>query len=307
MRPLTSWSLRLSVLLSLSLLTPRPASAQFLTTDVPHIGVQLAEFGKKTLEWAKTIQNYAVVKDAFAAAKTANDISGKIKSISDQVRDLTGEGLALQKQIREDLKKVASIRNLKVSNMSDLRNMALNLSNMNMANALPSLGQSKRFSDALNRASTKQDMLDVIDGINVASIERGVRRNAADTRQQATTSAMTQLALENMLQQDKMEQAFRLKKSADELVKASEEMRMVTNTEGSLSMTEGERMSRNADANRMLLEAEGLRRQQGQLMAEASQKGPAQLAAEASLLELHQVAGLNALHHSMHPDQDRDY
>lgn len=296
MRSKITRGLRLSlVLLLLTVLTPRPASAQWLTTDVPHIGVQLAEFATKAREWAKTIQNYSVVKDAFTAAKVANDISGKIKDISNQVRDLTGEGLALQRQIREDLKKVASIRNLRLSNMTDLRNMAMNLSTLNLANALPSLGQTQRFTQALAGAKD-ENVTEVSDALNWVSLKRGVRRNGTDTRMQMSTGAMAQLALEQKTQEDYIQQAFNYKKMADDLVMSADEARQATNTEGAMSMTDGERMIAQNNATQMMLQSQEYRSKASELLIKSTQKGPAQLAAEKSILDLQQIAGFNALH-----------
>ncbi len=283
-----------------------PVRAQFLTTDVPHIGVQLAEFATKAREWANTIRNYAVVRDVFDAAQTANNIADNIKSVTNQVRDLTNQGLALQQQIQNDLKMVANIRNLRVSNMTDLKNLALNLSTLNFASSLPSLGQTQRFTQAL-ATGTDADAETVKEALTVVSTKAGVRRTARDMREQQTTAVMSQLALENKAQQDKITQAFQYKKAADEQVAAAVELQTSTNTVNAMSMTDGERVAANARANEMLLEAQKLRGLAAELMASAAQKGPTQLAAEKVLADQMQVAGLTAMHSAMHPNEDPAY
>lgn len=274
--------------------------------DIPHIGVQLAEFAKKATDWVKTVQNYAVVRDAFAAAQTANTISNNIKSVTDQVRSLTNDGLNLQRQIQADLKMVANIRNLRVSNMTDLKNLALNLSNLNFASALPSLGQSQRFTQAL-ASGTDVDAETVKEALTMVSTKSGTRRTASEMRQQQTTAVMSQLALENKAQQDKITQAFQYKKLADELTASAVELQTSTNTANQMSMTDGERVLTQARAADMLLKAQDLREKGNALIASAAEKGPTQLAAEKAMMDEMQVAGLTAMHAADHTDEDPAY
>lgn len=74
-----------------------------------------------------------------------------------------------------------------------------------------------------------------------------------------------------------------------------------------MSMTDGERLIVQNNATQMTLQAQEYREKATQLLAKSNQKGPAQLAAERSLQNMHQVAGLNALHHSLHAGEDADY
>lgn len=306
MRKHNSWAARLVALILIVSLATQPARAQFATMDIPHIGVQLAEFAKKATDWVKHLQNFAVVRDAYAAAQAANNIATNIKSVTDQVRDLTNQGLALQQRIQADLKMVANIRNLRVSNMTDLKNLALNLSNLNFASALPSLGQTQRFTQAL-AAGTDADAEIVKESLTVVSTKSGVRRTARDMRQQQTTAVMSQLALENKAQQDKVTQAFQLKKLADELTASAVELQTSTNTANQMSMTDGERVAANRGASDMLLKATEYRVQANALIASAAQKGPTQLAAEKVMFDEMQVAGMTAMHSAMHPDEDPAY
>jgi len=306
MRKYNSWAARLAALLLVGSLSTQPASAQFATMDIPHIGVQLTEFAKKANDWVKTVQNYAVVKDAFEAAKTANNIANNIKSVTDQVRNLTSQGLALQQQIQNDLKMVANIRNLRVSNMTDLKNLVLNLSNVSFTSALPSLGQTQRFTQALASASDA-DAEVVKEALTVVSTKAGVRRTARDMREQQTTAVMSQLALENKAQQDKITQAFQYRKLADELTASAVELQTSTNTANAMSMTDGERVSAQRSATDMMLQATEYREKANALIASASQKGPTQLAAEKAMFDEMQVAGLTAMHAAMHPDEHAAY
>jgi hypothetical protein len=300
------WAARLvAAALLVSVATP-PARAQFATMDIPHIGVQLAEFAKKANDWVETLKNYEVVKDAYAAAQTANNISNDIKGVTDQVRSLTSEGLALQQQIQNDLKQVGNIRNLRVSNMSDLKNLALNLSNLNFASALPSLGQSQRFTQAL-ASGTDADAEVVKEALTVVSTKAGITRTARDMREQQTTAVMSQLALENKAQQDKITQAFQYKKLADELTASAVELQSSTNTANAMSMTDGERVAAQGRAADMLLKAQELREKASTLIASAAQKGPTQMAAEKALMDQMQVAGLTAMHAADHADEDPAY
>lgn len=302
----SSWVARFVAAALVVSVATQPARAQFATMDIPHIGVQLTEFAKKATDWVKTVENYSVVKDAFAAAQTANNISTSINSITDQVRNLTSQGLALQQQIQSDLKMVQNIRNLRVSNMTDLKNLSLNLSNLNFASALPSLGQTSLFTQALT-SGNDADAETVKEALTVVSTKSGVRRTATEMRQQQTTAVMAQLALENKAQQDKITQAFEYKKLADELTASAVELQTSTNTANQMSMTDGERVAAQGRVADMLLKSQELRERASGLIASAAQKGPTQLAAEKVMFDEMQVAGMTAMHSAMHPDEDPAY
>lgn len=306
MRSFSPWAARLAAVALLVSSTALPARAQFATMDVPHIGVQLAEFATKAREWVKTIENYAVVKDAFQAAQTANNIANNIKSVTDQVRDLTNQGLALQQQIQADLKMVANIRNLRVSNMIELRNLALNLSSTNFASSLPSVGQTQVFTQALAVAADNDAEI-AKEEFTVVSTKAGVRRSAREMRQQQTNAVMAQLAVENKAQHDKIIQAFQYRKLADEMTASAIELQASTNTDNAMSMTDGERVTVQNQSAQMMREAIELREKASALIASAAQKGPTQLIAEKVISDQNQVAGLNAMHHAMHPNEDADY
>lgn len=283
-----------------------PSYAQFATMDVPHIGVQLAEFAKKANDWVDTLKNYQVVKDAYNVATTANTIATGISKVTDQIHDLTTQGLALQNKIQADLKRVQNISNLRVSNMTDLKNLALNVSSFNFSTSLPSVGQTQQFTQAL-ASGTDADAVVVKEALTSVSTKAGTTRTAREMRQQQTTAVMSQLAVENKAQQDKITQAFQYKKLSDEMTTSALELQQMTNTDGAMTMTDGERVAAQGRAADMLLKAQELRERAAALIASAAQKGPAQLAAEQVLRDQTQVAAMNAMHHAQFPLEDPDY
>lgn len=306
MRKNSPWAARFVAVALLASTTALPARAQFATMDIPHIGVQIVEFAKKANDWVKTVQNYAIVRDAFAAAQTANTIATNIKSVTDQVRTLTSDGLALQRSIQDGLKQVQNIRNLRVSNMTDLKNLALNLSTLNFSSFLPNLGQSQQLVQAL-ADGTDASAITVKEALTVVSTKSGVRRTARDMREQQRMAVMGQLALENKAMQEKVTQAFQYKKTADEYTATAVELQATTNTTGAMVMTDGERVAVNARASDMLLKAQELREKASALMLAATEKGPTQIAAEKAMNDELQVAGLVAMHQAMHPDEVSAY
>lgn len=290
----------LALSLGLSIVAvPKQASAQFATVDFPHIGIQLTEFAQKAREWVQTVQSYQVVRDAYAVATTAKDISGRIRDISDQVKDLTSDGLALQRQIRDELKQVQNIRNLRVSNMQDVKNIASNISTMRLGNLFPSLGQSRRFTNAL-ASSRDQDAATIKDIFNTVSTETGTRRNVNQSEEQKAEAAVTMLAVENGNQQEKIATAFRYKKTADELTAQAIELQDGTNTQNKFTMTDGERLLVQSKAADNMVKAQELRLQADALLASATQKGPAQLATENVMKEQTFVAGLQGIIEQQH-------
>lgn len=273
---------------------PQPASAQWLTTDIPHIGVQLAEFAKKAQDWWDTIQHYQVVKDAYNVATVAKDISGKIRDISDQVRSLTADGLAFQQQIQADLRKVQAIRNLRISNMTDVKNIASNLTALSLANLLPSLGQSPRFTAALASA-TDRDAGIIKEEFNTVSTTSGTRRNVLEANGQQAQAAVTMVAVETNAQEEKIATAFRYKRTADELTAQAIELQAGTNTDGKFTMSDGERLLVQSQAAANLVQAQELRQKAEELLAAAARKGPAQQATEQVMYEQNTVAGLQGI------------
>jgi hypothetical protein len=106
--------------LAAGLLVSRPnnTDAQFVVNDPLHMGVHISDFAKRLAQWAETVKNYQVIKDARSIAGVTKDITGEVK-------DLTSEGLALQRQIQADLRKVNSIMDLRISNPEQLFARAL--------------------------------------------------------------------------------------------------------------------------------------------------------------------------------------
>jgi hypothetical protein len=284
-----------ALLLGVCLVTaPRPAAAQFATMDVPHIGVQLTEFAKKAQDWMETLKNYEVVRDAYAAAQTANDISTNIKAINDQVRSLTSDGLNLQRQIQADLRNVQNIRSLRISNLGDIKTIASNISGFTLGNYMPSLGQTQRFTNAMASAQDA-DAGVVKDIFNTVSTESGTTRNVRQSDEQKSEAAVTMLAVENNNQQQKIATAFRYKKTADELTAQAIELQDGVNTNSKFTMTDGERLLVQAQAANTLVRAQEFREKAETLLAEAARKGPAQKATETVMHDQNFVAGMQGM------------
>ncbi|SNR89373.1 hypothetical protein [Hymenobacter mucosus] len=279
---------------------PRPAAAQFLTTDVPHIGVQVAEFAKKAQDWLKHLENFRVVQDARNIASTAKDISGRIRDITGEVRGLTEDGLNLQKQIREDLKKVAAVKDLKISNMRDLKTLVTNLANLNLGHALPSVGQGNRFGQLLASA-TDNDAKQVKEMYNFVSSTSGTRRNVLEMQSQKELATLNTLALENSNQQEKVAMAFRYKRMADELSEQAVELQDGLNTQGKFSMTDGERVLAQDRAAHNMAQAQEYREKAETLLAASAVKGPTQLATEQVVQDQVFVASMQGMLESQHP------
>lgn len=279
---------------------PRSAAAQFLTTDVPHIAVQVGEFAKKASEWVKHLENFRVVQDAKNIASAAKDISGRIRDITGEVKGLTEDGLNLQRQIRADLKKVAAIKDLKISNMRDLKTLITNLSTLNLGHALPSLGQGSRFGQLLASA-TDADASRVKEMYNVVSSKSGTRRNVLEMQSQKELAVLNTLALENSSQEEKVAMAFRYKKMADELSEQAVELQDGVNTPDKFSMTDGERLLAQDRAASNMAQAQVYREKAETLLAESAVKGPAQLATEQAVSEQVFVASMQGMLASQHP------
>ncbi|MBG8556313.1 MULTISPECIES: hypothetical protein [Hymenobacter] len=279
--------------------TPRPAAAQWLTTDLPHIATQVAEFAKKARDWVKTVENYKIIQDARSIAGVTKDISGRIRDITGEVRSLTEDGLSLQRQIREDLKKVVAIKDLKISNMRDLKTLVTNLANIKLGQALPSLGQGSSFGQRLASA-TDADAVQVKEMFNVVSSTSGTRRNVLEMQEQKELAVLNTLALENSSQQEKVAMAFRYKKMADEMSAQAVELQDGLNTPNKFSMTDGERVLAHARAADNMAKAQEYREKAESLLAASAVKGPTQLATEQAVSEQVFVASMQGMLETQH-------
>jgi hypothetical protein len=270
------------LIVALMLAPPPTAQAQFLTTDVPHIAVQVAEFAKKAGDWVKTLQNYQVVRDAYTVATTAKDISTRIRDISSEVKNLTSDALDLQNQIQNDLKKVASIKDLKLANVPQLMNTALDLTATKggLTTLFPSISRAGRLQTALATRGTA-DVQTVAGIMNTFQVGSSTRMTFQQVQTAGQETALAGLALEGMQQKSKIQQAFDKQRIADELTAQAAETQATLKNENRYKMTEAERLSSLTNVQNSLMEANRLRGEAEQLLAEAGQKGPATQAAEA--------------------------
>lgn len=288
------------LLLGLLLAPPPTAQAQFLTTDVPHIAVQVAEFGKKAADWVKTVQNYQVVRDAYSVATTAKDISGKIRDISSEVKSLTSDALNLQNQIQSDLKKVQSIKDLKLANVPQLLNTTLDLTATKggLLTLFPSVSRAGRLQQALVNGGTA-DVKTVSSIFNQFQIGTGqAKKNYMQQQSAGQETALATLAMEDMQQKAKIQQAFDYQRIADEMTQQAAEAQATLKNEGRYKMTEAERMNALNNASNSLMEANKLRAQSQVLLAEATTKGPASQAAEAVYRDKMLASSMDAMSHT---------
>jgi hypothetical protein len=288
------------LLLGLLLAPPPTAQAQFLTTDVPHIGVQIAEFAKKAQDWLKTIQNYQVVRDAYSVATTAKDISGKIRDISSEVKSLTSDALNLQNQIQNDLKKVQSIKDLKLANVPQLLNTTLDLTATKggLLTLFPSVSHAGRLQQALVNGGSA-DVKTVASIFNKFQVGTGQpKMNFMQQQAAGQETALATLAMEDMQQKAKIQQAFDYQRIADEMTQQAAETQATLKNEGRYKMTEAERMNALNNASTSLVEANRLRGQSQALLAEATAKGPASQAAEAVYRDKMLASSMDAMSHS---------
>ncbi|GAB3840823.1 hypothetical protein GCM10028821_46310 [Hymenobacter jeollabukensis] len=287
------------LIVALMLAPPPTAQAQFLTTDVPHIAVQVGEFAKKAADWVKTLQNYQVVRDAYTVATTAKDISSRIRDISSEVKNLTSDALDLQNTIQNDLKKVASIRDLKLANVPQLLNTALDLTATKggLTTLFPSVSRAARLQTALATRGTS-DIQTVAGIFNQFQAGTSSRKTFQQVQTAGQETALAGLALENMQQKAQIQQAFDYQRIADEMTAQAAETQATLKNEGRYKMTEAERLNSLNNAQNSLMEANRLRGQANDLLAQASSKGPATQAAEAVYRDKMLSASMNALSNS---------
>ena len=267
------------VAMALVLAPASKAAAQAVVNDPLHMGVQIGSFAKRLQEWVKTVQNYQVIQDAKVIANTTKDITG-------QVKDLTTEGLNLQKQIQADLRKVASIQDLRLSNPQELFARALSMSGRSQTNQmLPVYAKAQRLRQALQLDNPAQDvntMFDVFTRFGTSSSDPNGNMTSDQYQARREESAVSRFATEEMMAKRKLAMAVNYYKIADEMTRESVELTATLKNPGRYAMTEGERIAALRSSNDNMIKAMQLREQGDRLFTEASQTGPAHQAAEAA-------------------------
>ncbi|ALJ01670.1 hypothetical protein [Rufibacter tibetensis] len=259
-------------------LVTRPANtdAQFVVNDPIHMGVHIGEFAKRLAQWSETVQNYQVIKDARTIAGVTKDLTGEVK-------DLTSEGLALQRRIQEDLRKVHSIVDLRISNPAELFARALAMSGGSSGtHYLPHFSKAQRLRIALQNKNPEEDIKTIFSVFSRTSgdSDANARMSSTEYVERREESAVSAYAYEKMNQKKKIQTALNYYKIADEMTGQSIEMNATLKNPGRYSMTEGERMAMIHASNENMVRAMQLRQEADRLISESTQKGPAHIAAE---------------------------
>lgn len=265
------------LVLAFLIASPNKAAAQFVVNDPLHMGAHIGQFAKQLSEWSETVNNFEVIKDA-------RQIAGVTKDITGQVRDLTQKGLDFQQEVQTNLRKVQSIRDLRLSNPQELFVRALSMSGRDLSNQfMPVFTKAERLRDALQLNNYQQDVntvYDVFSRFGSAATASGNRMSSQQYQSKREEAAVSTFAAEEMMQKKKIATAFDYYKIADEMTKQSVEQNATLTNEGRYSMTEGERMSAINTSNDNMIKAMQLRQEADRLVLEASQPGPARQAAE---------------------------
>jgi hypothetical protein len=262
-------------LFALLLFAPaRDSKAQFVVNDPIHMGVHIGEFARKLREWSDTFQNYQVVLDAKRIADQAKTIQGTISDVTGQVRDLTNQGLTLQRQIQSDLALVRGVVNLRISSPVELYTRAMAISQSGGINSyMPSLNQASRLRAALTSAN-QSDIASVYQIFNRFDVTRpGNPISSANYEATKQEGAVSQFALEAMNHKKKVETAFNLQKIADEMTAESTELLATLKNDGRYKMTDAERLATISACNDNMVKAIQLRKQADEILTESAKAG----------------------------------
>lgn len=265
-----------SILVGLLIFRPNNTDGQFVVNDPIHMGVHISDFAKRLAQWSETVQNYQVIKDAKTIAGVTKDITGEVK-------DLTSEGLALQREIQDNLRKVNSIMDLRISNPQQLFARALAMSGRNSGtNYMPHFSKAQRLRIALQNSNPEEDIKTIFSVFSrtPGDSDNKDRMSSAEYVERREESAVSVYAYEEMSQKKKIQTALNYYKIADEMTEQSIEMNATLKNPGRYSMTEGERMAMINASNENMVRAMQLRQEADRLIEESSQKGPAHIAAE---------------------------
>ena len=251
-------------------LAPTAANAQ-IVNDPLHMGIHIGDFAKRLKQWTETVQNYQVVKDA--------------RQIAGYTKDLTSQGLELQRQIQTDLRKVQSVRDLALANPQQLFVNALAMAGRNQTNNyLPVFAKAARLRQALQLNNQTRDVGTIYDVFSRTNDGAPMDANTYQARREE--SAVSTYAYEQMARKRKIDTAVSFYKIADEMTKQSVELNATLKNPGRYSMTEGERMAAMNMSNDNLIKAMQLRLDADRLIGETTQSSPVQAATEATYADV---------------------
>ncbi|MDU0372093.1 hypothetical protein ACFPAF_16950 [Hymenobacter endophyticus] len=276
----SKWGI-MAVVLAGAQLAPTVAQATGApVVDVGHIAMQINKFVKETSNWAKTIQNYQIVKDGLSVAQDARNITNQVKSLTDQVRSISQDALNLNRKIQDDLRKVASLKDMKLAQVPELMGTALDATTTKggLLNHLGSYSLAQQFQRDL-LAGSQQGYELASSRLDRYRLSGSTRQDYKTIQQQGHEQAFASLAVSDLLQQQRVQQAGEYKRIADEMTRQAIEAQASLRNEGRYAMTEGERMSRLQECANTLMQAQQMRQQADELLQAATQPTPARQAA----------------------------
>lgn len=288
------WLLPAAFVTLVQLLPVRVEAQGAPVIDVGHIAMQINKFITETTNWVKTVQNYKVIKDGLSVAQDARNITNQVKSLTDQVRSISQDALNLNRKIQDDLRKVASIKDLKLSQVPELMSTALDATS-NQGGLLNHLGNytlARQFQQHL-LSGTQQGYELATQQLDRYRLLSPGRQDYQQLQQQGHQQAFSSLAVGDLVQQQRVQQAGEFKRIADEMSQQAIEAQASLRNEGRYAMTEGERMSRLQECATTLMQAQQLRQQADELLLAATQPTPARQAANLVIADKMFSAGLD--------------
>lgn len=268
-------------LLASAQLIPQKAEAQGAPViDIGHIAMQINKFVQESMNWIETVKNYQVIKDGLQVAQDARNITNQVKSISDQVRSISQDALDLNRKIQDDLRKVASIKDMKLSQVPELMSTALDATSNRggLLNHLGTYSLAQQFQQHL-LSGTQQGYEMATQQLDRYRLLSNQRQDFRQLQTQGHQQAFSSLAVGDLVQQQRVQQAGEYKRIADEMSQQAIEAQASLRNEGRYAMTEGERMSRLQECASTLMQAQQLRQQADELLLAATQPTPARQAA----------------------------
>lgn len=238
------------------------AKAQFITYDPAQFGNALVQIGKAAVHIKKVVETIKQIKTHIDVAKSTKDEIMRI--------------WALQEKVREDLKKLKGLKNLRWNDLQNaFENAMLLVDNpaQYFRYQMPHVAELHR---RLSSGKTSQDVRELYEYFNRFSSAYDPAIDYAEHLESRTEHTEKKYAAEMMIQKRRFHLAMSYSNMAEEMAQKAEELRLKVAEEGNLEMTHGERILAQKAASDAMLQSIELQEKAAHMLELALEKGNAQ-------------------------------
>ena len=266
------------------------AKAQFITYDPAQFGNALVQIGKAAVHIKKVVETIKQIKTHIDVAKSTKDEIMRI--------------WALQDKVREDLRKLKGLKNLRWNDLQNVfENAMLLVDNPGQyfRYQMPHVAELHR---RLSSGKTSQDVRELYEYFNRFSSAYDPAIDYGEHLEAETEHTEKKYAAEMMIQKRRFHLSMSYSNMAEEMAQKAEELRLKVAEEGNLEMTHGERILAQKAASDAMLQSIELQEKAAHMLELALEKGKAQKGVDIQTLRAKALEAQAEVFEDILPDQN---